>query len=85
MLAERAGVALDRMGRVMVEPELTLPGYPNVFVGDFGALCRSTGRALPGVAQVAMQQGVYAAKVVLARLAGKKVSPFTTLTREQWP
>ncbi|MCO5195625.1 MAG: NAD(P)/FAD-dependent oxidoreductase [Anaerolineae bacterium] len=77
MLAERAGVALDRMGRVMVEPELTLPGYPNVFViGDLAHFADQLDAPLPGVAQVAMQQGVYAAKVVLARLAGKESAPF---------
>jgi NADH dehydrogenase len=66
-LAEQSGATLDRAGRVEVNDDLTLPGYPNVFVvGDMAAL-----KGYPGVAQVAIQGARYAAKVIKARLAGK--------------
>lgn len=77
ILAGRTGVALDRMGRVIIEPDLTVPGYPELFViGDLAHFAHQTGAPLPGVAQVAMQQGVHAAKVILARLSDKQVGPF---------
>jgi NADH:quinone reductase (non-electrogenic) len=73
-LAELSGAELDRAGRIAVEPDLTLPGHPEVFaVGD---MVRVAGVALPGVAPVAMQQGRYAARVVRARLEGKTTKPF---------
>jgi NADH dehydrogenase len=76
-LAERAGATLDRMGRVIVEPDLSLPGYPNLFVvGDLAHYAHQTGEPLPGVAQVAMQQGVHAARVILGRLDNKELAPF---------
>jgi hypothetical protein len=66
MLAEQSGAPLDRAGRVQVGEDLTLPGHPQVFVvGDM------SGRPLPGVAQVAIQGGKYAAKAVKADAAGK--------------
>jgi len=66
-LAERAGAQVDRAGRVKVNPDCTLPGYPNVFVvGDLMAL-----DDLPGVAQVAIQSGRFAARQITQRLAGK--------------
>ena len=77
ILAERTGVSLDRMGRVIVEPDLTVAGYPNLSViGDLAHYAHQTGEPLPGVAQVAMQQGAYAARLLLARLENKKVAPF---------
>jgi NADH:ubiquinone reductase (H+-translocating) len=78
-LAEATGAELDRAGRVAVEPDLTLPGHPNVFaLGDMVRVRREDGtpEVLPGVAPVAMQQGRYAAKVVMARLRGKQAPPF---------
>jgi NADH dehydrogenase len=66
-LAERAGAEVDRAGRVKVNPDCTLPGYPNVFVvGDLMAL-----DDLPGVAQVAIQSGRHAARQITLGLAGK--------------
>jgi NADH dehydrogenase len=73
-LAERAGAELDRAGRVTVEPDLTLPGHPEVFaLGDMVRVRGEDGvpQLLPGVAPVAMQQGRYAARVVRARLRGR--------------
>jgi NADH dehydrogenase len=78
-LADQAGAELDRAGRVTVEPDLTLPGHPEVFaLGDMVRVRGEDGKPqdLPGVAPVAMQQGRYAARVVRARLAGQTVRPF---------
>ena len=67
LLAEQSGAGLDRVGRVKVEPDLTLPGHPEVFVvGDMIAL-----DTLPGVAQVAIQGGRHVADQIKRRLAGK--------------
>ncbi|WP_156757101.1 NAD(P)/FAD-dependent oxidoreductase [Actinokineospora pegani] len=71
LLAEQTGAGLDRAGRVKVRPDTTLPGHPEVFaIGDMMALDN-----LPGVAQVAMQQGKYAARTIVDRLAGKPDLP----------
>jgi NADH:ubiquinone reductase (H+-translocating) len=61
----------DRAGRVRVQPDLSMPGHPEIFVvGDTASLDQD-GRPLPGVAQVAMQQGRYAAMVIHRRIGGK--------------
>jgi NADH dehydrogenase len=66
-LAEQSGAGLDRAGRIEVEPDLTLPGHPEVFVlGDMIAL-----DGLPGVAQVAIQGGRHAARQIRRRLSGE--------------
>ena len=78
-LSDQAGADLDRAGRVTVEPDLTLPGHPEVFaLGDMVRVRDKDGEPqdLPGFAPVAMQQGRYAAKVVRARLAGQTAGPF---------
>jgi NADH:ubiquinone reductase (H+-translocating) len=78
-LAEQADGELDRAGRVAVEPDLTLPGHPEVFaIGDMVSVRGADGTpvVLPGVAPVAMQQGRYAAKVVRARLGGRSTGRF---------
>jgi NADH:ubiquinone reductase (H+-translocating) len=76
VLAEATGAALDRAGRITVEPDLTLPGHPEILViGDL-ALSRQNGQPLPGVAQVAMQQGKYAARLLQSRWAGQSLPPF---------
>jgi NADH dehydrogenase len=72
-LAEASGAPLDRAGRITVEPDLTLPGHPEVFaLGDMVRVSDGRGGLipLPGVAPAAMQQGRYAARVLRARLAG---------------
>jgi NADH:ubiquinone reductase (H+-translocating) len=78
-LGELTGAELDRAGRVAVEPDLTLPGHPEVFaLGDMVRVRGTDGTVvtLPGVAPVAMQQGRYAAKVVRARLDNRTPSSF---------
>ena len=75
-LAASLGVPLDRAGRVAVEPTLAVPGHPNVFVtGDLCAL-QQDGKPLPGVAQVAMQEGAHAAKNIARAAAGQTLEPF---------
>jgi NADH:ubiquinone reductase (H+-translocating) len=65
-LADQSGVTVDRAGRVPVQPDCTLPGHPEVFViGDLMSLDH-----LPGVAEVAMQSGIHAARTVTRRLKG---------------
>jgi NADH dehydrogenase len=75
-LARSLGVPLDRVGRVLAEPTLRVPGHPDIFVvGDVCAL-QQDGQWLPGVAQVAMQGGAHAAKNVLRAIAGERLEPF---------
>ena len=76
VLAERAGAKLDRQGRVMVSPDLSIPGHPEIFViGDL-AFLEQDGKPLPGVAPVAMQQGRYVAAVIRAQAQGRTIPPF---------
>jgi len=65
----------DRAGRVRVQPDLRVPGHPEIFVvGDTASLDQD-GHPLPGVAQVAMQQGRYAGTVIRRRIAGESAPP----------
>jgi NADH dehydrogenase len=71
------GVPTDRAGRVIVQPDLTIPGYPNVFViGDLASFTGPNGKPLPGVAQVAIQMGRHAAGNVRRALNGQPYEPF---------
>ena len=75
--ADWLGSAHDRAGRVLVQPDLTLPSHPEIFViGDTASLAEPDGKPLPGLAPVAKQQGAYVAHVVRARLAGRTIAPF---------
>ena len=70
------GVDKDRIGRVPVGPDLTVPGHPEIFViGDTASAAGKDGQPLPGLAPVAKQQGAYVARVLRARLAGKSPPP----------
>ena len=76
-LAERTGAESDRIGRVVVGPDLSLPKHPEIFViGDLAHFSHQTGQPLPGVAPVAKQQGHYVARLVIMRLKGKSLPPF---------
>jgi NADH dehydrogenase len=71
------GPQLDRAGRVIVEPDLSAPGHPGIFVaGDLVSFSHQTGSPLPGVAQVAIQQGTHAADNIVRRMAGEPTAPF---------
>jgi NADH dehydrogenase len=72
LLADASGAECDRAGRIEVRPDCSLPGHPEVFaVGDMMAL-----DGLPGVAEVAMQTGIHAARTIARRLVGKEPEPF---------
>jgi NADH:ubiquinone reductase (H+-translocating) len=76
-LARALGVPLDRAGRVLVAPDLSLPGHPTAFaIGDMAACLGPDGAPLPGLAPVAIQQGRAAARNVLRRLAGEPTEAF---------
>jgi NADH:ubiquinone reductase (H+-translocating) len=71
MLATAAGTSVDRAGRIEVKPDCTVPHYPDVFaIGDMASLDH-----LPGVAEVAMQQGLHAARAIRRFVAGKHGTP----------
>jgi len=75
-LAERTRAESDRAGRIKVNPDLTAPGYADIFIiGDLALAEGKNGKPLPGVAQVAIQGGAYAARAIRARLRGKKELP----------
>jgi NADH dehydrogenase len=77
VIHERTGVELDRVGRVMVEADLSVRGYPNHFViGDLAHYAHGVERPLPGVAPVAMQQGRYVAGVIAKRQMGESPEIF---------
>src|ERR1700721_2987900 len=77
ILNQNAGAPLDKASRVLVEPDLTVPGHPEIFViGDLANFSHQTGQPLPGVAQPAIQEGAYVAKVIRARFRGEKPKPF---------
>jgi NADH dehydrogenase len=70
------GVPLDRAGRVLVEPDLSIPGHPEVFVvGDLASLTQD-GKPVPGVAPAAMQCGRYAARRIIDAIHGRETKPF---------
>jgi NADH dehydrogenase len=73
-LAEASGADLDRAGRVTVEPDLTLPGHPEVLA--IGDMVQVRDRVLPGLAPVAMQQGRYVGRLLANRLASRPTLPF---------
>ena len=77
VLGDRLDANLDRAGRVIVEPNLSIEGYPDVFViGDLANFPHQNERPLPGVAPVAMQEGQYVAKLIKQRLQGSEMAPF---------
>lgn len=69
------GAETDRTGRVKVEPDLTFPGHPEVFIIGDTAHVEQDGKPLPGVAPVAMQEGRYVASVIRQRLSGEGIVP----------
>ncbi|HEY9738375.1 MAG TPA: FAD-dependent oxidoreductase, partial [Trichocoleus sp.] len=77
LLANKTGAQLDRAGRVMVQPDLSVPNHPNIFVvGDLAHCTSPDGKLLPGVAPVAMQEGQYVAKLIKARLKEQTLGAF---------
>jgi NADH dehydrogenase len=78
VLADRAGAQLDRAGRVLVAPDLSISGHAEIFViGDLATFTHQGGKPLPGVAPVAMQQGAYVARLIRNRTTGRPApAPF---------
>lgn len=76
-LAEKLGLPVDRGGRVLVQPDLSLPGHADVFaVGDMAAFLHQDGKPLPGLSPVAMQQARHAVRNILAALRSRPSTPF---------
>ena len=78
-IAARTQAQTDKAGRIKVNTDLTIPGYPDIYVaGDLASLAGADGKPLPGVAQVAMQGGAYAAKAIGRKARGdeRPLSPF---------
>jgi NADH:ubiquinone reductase (H+-translocating) len=77
ILAEHTGAELDRVGRVMVEQDLSIKGYPQIFVlGDLANFTKPDGKPLAGVAPVATQEGKYVADLIVKRLEGRTSPAF---------
>ena len=75
--AEWLGAPADRAGRLQVEPDLTVPGHPDIFaVGDTVMIAGPDGNPVPGIAPAAKQQGRYVAETIKARLRGSTAPPF---------
>jgi len=75
-LADRTGAPVDKAGRVMVQPDLSVPGRPEILIiGDL-AHFEQDGKQVPGVAPTAMQEGRYAAHLIVKRLRNEKTNPF---------
>ena len=76
-LGATLGAPTDRAGRVLVNPDLSIPGHPEAFViGDLASLKGPDGKPYPGVAQVAIQMGVHAVKNILRSTEGQPMRPF---------
>jgi NADH dehydrogenase len=83
-LAAGAGLKVDKQGRVPVQSDLSIEGHPEVFVaGDQALFTHQTGNPLPGTAPVAMQQGRYLARTILAELKGEQRRPFRFIDKGQ--
>jgi NADH dehydrogenase len=78
ILACRTNAETDKAGRVKIKPDLTIPNYPDIYViGDLASAVNADGKPLPGLAQVAMQGGIYAATAILRKVKGQpKLPPF---------
>src|SRR6202020_1172870 len=76
ILASRTNAETDNGGRVKVKPDLTVPNYPDIYViGDLASATDKKGKPLPGLAQVAMQGGQYAATAILRKVKGQRELP----------
>ena len=76
ILASHTKAETDKGGRIRVKPDLTIPNYPDIYViGDLASAMDRNGKPLPGLAQVAMQGGAYAAKAILRKVKGQRELP----------
>ena len=75
-LAKKTSAPTDRGGKIQVAPDLSIPNFPDIYVvGDLAMINGKDGKPLPGVAQVAMQSGAYAARAIAGKAAGKPAPP----------
>jgi NADH dehydrogenase len=82
VLMDKTGAECDRARRVIVEPDLSIKGHPNIFVvGDLAHFAHQNGKPLPGVAPVAMQEGEYVAKLIQKRIKGETLPQFNYVDR----
>ncbi len=83
-LGKQLGAAVDRSGRVSVNNDLSVAGHPEVFVaGDLANVPTADGKSLPGIAPVALQQGRYIGRTIIAEIGGKTRAPFRYLDKGQ--
>ena len=75
-VARTLDVSLDRAGRVVVAPDLSVPGWPEIFIAGDLAVAHHDGKPVPGVAPAAKQMGKHVARMIRARLAGRATTPF---------
>lgn len=76
-VATKLNAPIDKLGRIKVSPQLQIPGHSNIYIiGDMAQASDDNYPVLPGVAQVAMQQGRYAAKHILTKSRNKRIAPF---------
>ncbi len=76
-VARQTGAPIDKAGRIIVAPDCTVPGHPEIFViGDLALFTHQGGKPLPGVAPPAIQEGHYVARAIVRRLRGKPLEPF---------
>ena len=81
-LGKALGAPTDKAGRVLVEPDLSVPGHPEVFVvGDLASITYDGGKPVPGSAPAAMQEGKWAGRQIKADLQGKARTPFHYLNK----
>ncbi len=81
-LGKMLGAPIDKAGRVIVQPDLSIPGHPEVFVaGDLASATQKNGRPVPGVAPAAIQMGKFAARQIKRSLAGKPREEFDYLDK----
>jgi NADH dehydrogenase len=84
VLGKLTGLEVDRQGRVSINPDMSVPGHPEFFVaGDQSVFVHQTGKPLPGTAPVAIQQGRYIARTILAELKGEPRLPFHFVDKGQ--
>ncbi len=82
LAGNRTGADLDKMGKIIVNPDLSVTKYPDIYaIGDLAHFNHPGEKPLPGVAPVAMQQGRYLAKCIKKRLRGQKIEPFKYFNR----
>lgn len=82
-LGEKSNFPTNKRGQIIVENDLSIKNYPNIFAAGDIAYVQQNGKPLPGIAPVAMQEGIYVAKAIMAKLKNKSIKPFKCMNRGQ--